>query len=122
MKCCDISISDFSERITVQERSQTPDGQGGFTDSWSAIDSDSTDISARVKPMSGAESRQAARVAPRATYIVHIYYRADGNGAPFYTPKHRVIWRGRTYNVLHTADVDSASLFMYVLLNEGELS
>jgi len=122
MKCCGISPSQLTERVTIQERVQTSDGQGGLTDSWQAVDSNSVDIAAQVKPMSGAEARHAMRIAPRATYTALIYYRPDLFGAPFYTPAHRLVWRGRTYNILHTADYQTRSIYMYLLLNEGDLS
>jgi SPP1 family predicted phage head-tail adaptor len=122
MNCCSISASDFTERVTIEELTRTADGQGGWTGVWASIDASSTNIAAKVRPMSGAEARHAMRVAPRAAYTVHMYYRADANGAPFYTPAHRLLWRGRVYNILHTADVESASIYMYLLLNEGELS
>jgi SPP1 family predicted phage head-tail adaptor len=112
----------LTERVTIEVNTPVDDGQGGKADSWAAIDADSTDIGARVRVMSGAEARYAMRIAPRAAYTALIYYRADAYGAPFYTPKHRLTWRGRIYNILHTADYETRSIYMYLLLNEGDLS
>lgn len=109
----------LTERVTIERLTRSADGQGGWTETWTA---EATDIGAQVKPMSGAEARHAERVAPRAAYTCIIYYRADANGAPYYTPADRLTWRGRTYNILHTADMESQSRWLYILLNEGERS
>lgn len=122
MKCCDIKLAWFTQRVTIERLSTTRDNQGGREETWAAPDADAEDIFAWIRPLTGSEARQAERVSPSAVYECYIHYRADSNGAPYYTPADRLIWRGRTHNIIAAFDVESESLFMRLLLNEGALS
>jgi len=122
MRCCDLKISEFKERVTIERLSTTTDNQGGRVETWAAPDAQAAGISARIKPMSGSEAHLAERIAPRAVYECYIRYRADAYGAPYYTPADRLTWRGRTFDILHCVDHETESRFMYLLLNEGALS
>lgn len=119
MRCCDIPLREFKTLITIERSAWTTDSQGGRTVSWTAV---AENIHSRMKPLTGTEAKVADRVAPRAVYSCYIRYRADEDGAPFYTPADRVICRGRYHDILHVVDYNMESKFIYMLLNEGALS
>lgn len=117
MRCCDITPAMLDQHISIERRTQTADGYGGLTDLWVADPTDG--VWAQIKPLSGTESSIAMRTAPRANYFALIYFRGDSYGAPYYTPSDRVIWRGRTFDVISVLDVDSESRWLQLFLVEG---
>lgn len=118
-KCCPFPRREMTERIVIERVTQTRDNQGGASDQWEVV---GLNLAARIKPLSGAEARVAERVSPRATYSCFIWYRADAQGAPYYTPADRLTWRGRIFNIIHCVDFETESQYMYMLLVEGSLS
>ncbi len=120
MKCCDIHAGMLTERIEIERRVRTPDGHGGFTEDWDAVPART--IPASLRPLSGAESFRAMRIAPTATYRLYIRFRADLSGNPFYTPADRVVFQGRYFDILSVFDVEMQHRWIEMLLNEGALS
>lgn len=117
MKCCDIKTSSLTEHILVERRTQTRDTLGGLVDVWTADPPEG--VFAQIKPLSGTEAYVAHRIAPRANYHAILRYRADENGAPYYTPADRVVWRGRYFDLLSSIDIESESRWLQLFLVEG---
>lgn len=117
MNCCDIHTGMLSERVTIERRTRSADGYGGYTETWQATPAGTQAVS--LKPLSGSEAYRAMRIAPTATYQLLMRFRADGQGNPFYTPADRVVHRGRYYNILNVFDVEMRGQWMSMLLSEG---
>lgn len=83
-----MSAGEYRQRVTIQNRTETDDGHGGFTEAWTAVQSR---IAARVQELSGRDLERAKQIDPRATHDVTLrYWRAhnsdlDGGRA-------RLIW------------------------------
>lgn len=88
----------LSERVTVEYRESSSDGQGGQVFSWEAL----ADVWAEVLPVSmGSRERASGQQAEAAAgYRVRIRKRADVNATM------RLQWRGRTLAIhsLHEHD------------------
>lgn len=66
-------VGELDQRIQLQRRTRTRDGAGGSSSSWAAY----ATVDALVRPMSGRERENAARVEATAGYLVVIRYRPD---------------------------------------------
>ena len=110
--CCKkYNSGDLREVVSFQRRTQTPDGAGGYTETFAAISSAPT--LAMVKPMSGRERWASDRVEASANYrVVTRYY--DG-----LTEKDVVVIRGRTGNIRFVANVDLADEWLEIDVDLG---
>jgi len=91
MKCCDMHAGMLNEPITIQEKARTPDGSGGFSESWATI-SGSPD-KASLKAASGQEKYLNQRVQEVPVLNATIRYFAGIEGAD------RAVIRSRNYNI-----------------------
>lgn len=123
MRCCDISAGDLRQLITIERKTRTSDGAGGFTDSWTADPAGG--VYAKVvevggQLVTGAEAYQAMRITPKTLLQIVIRFRDDGNGAPYYSSStDRVRFRGRTYGIEAVYDVDMRQQWLQLNLAEG---
>ena len=76
-------------RITIQEKVQTSDGMGGYTESWQDLYS----LWAAIWPVSGREYIASGRKEGEVTHRIHIRYR-DG-----ILPSHRVKYGSRIFDI-----------------------
>lgn len=83
-----MTAGDLIHRVTVQNRTETDDGHGGFTVAWSAVQAR---IAARVEELSGRELERAKQIDPRATHRVALPYWRQHN-ASLDGGRARVIW------------------------------
>lgn len=79
----------LDQRVTIQVKQSTPDGGGGYTETWSDV----ATVWAYVRPMSGAERTQAQQVEAPAMYRVTIRRRSD------LTAAHRLVWQSKALNI-----------------------
>lgn len=77
-----VSIGQLSERLTIQQKTTTDDGQGGRAKSWATL----ATVWGSVVPVSMGEKLQAAAIGAVLAYKVTLRYRAD------VTPQMRVLW------------------------------
>jgi SPP1 family predicted phage head-tail adaptor len=75
-------IGQLKERVTIQQKAVTADGQGGRVTTWGAF----ATVWAAVVPLTTAERIQAASMGALLTYRVTARYRAD------VTPAMRLTW------------------------------
>jgi len=97
--------------IDVQRNNPTPDRKGGRPDNWEALH---TSIKARIRPVS---ARELAQWGGLPTVLTHIVYVADASLE--IREKDRIVYGGRTFNVLGVRDVDE--LGRYLIINAEEL-
>lgn len=76
------SIGAMRERVTIQEKTTTADGQGGRATSWGTL----ATVWAAVVPLTMGEKLQAAAIGSTLAYRVSCRYRAD------VTPSMRLRW------------------------------
>ena len=117
MKCCDMRASMLKHRIQIERKTRTPDGGGGFTDTWRA--DPPAGLFAHLKSVSAYEKWAAVRDQPRQVIKAVIRYRDDGNGNPYYGAADRVTMQGRTYAVDGVQDVEFARKWLTLTLVEG---
>ena len=119
-KCCDISAGMLDTKITIERSTTSSDGEGGLTDAWAADPAGG--VWAMVKAMSGAERWFAQRVTPGNRYRFVIRYRGDGNGAPYYSARDRVVFQGREYGIESVVDVDTQGRYLELMAVENKAS
>lgn len=73
---------ELRDRVTIQQRAESADGQGGRAVTWSTF----ATVWASVVAQSAAERFEAGAIGSVARYEIEIRYRAD------VTPKMRVSW------------------------------
>lgn len=69
-KCCDIPAAQLNKRVTIQNRSLSADGQGGFTELWA----NASTVWCSIEPMKGYERFQAAQSATPVTHKIVMRY------------------------------------------------
>lgn len=116
--CSKYNARQLRQRITIQSKTQTTDGMGGFTEVWSAGD----EVWAMWTTMSGSERVRAMGIEPTLSIKAVIRFRGNADGAPYYSAADRVIYRGRKYNIRSIADVDGMQDWLELMLAEGEPS
>lgn len=85
----------LDQRITLQRKARASDGMGGYTETWSDLET----VWAEVRPLGSREVWDAMRVSAETRFRARIRWKGDANGAPYYTSADRVTWKGRTYGV-----------------------
>lgn len=88
-------IGRMDQRITVQRKTRTSDGMGGFTEAWTNL----ATVYADIRPLGSREIWEAMRVSAETRFRARVRWREDANGAPYYTSADRISWRGRIYGI-----------------------
>lgn len=98
--------------ITLQQRTQGKDAEGGITDTWGDF---VANIWAKVVHLSGNERRatqQGGQVLEARTEFTIRYF-------PGVTSAMRVVFDGKYYNIRHVNDFDDAHAFMILTCDTG---
>lgn len=69
-ECCASVASSLKKRVTVQNVTRTPDGQGGFTETWT----DAADVWCSIEPLKAWERYQAAQLQAPVTHKIVMRY------------------------------------------------
>ena len=85
-------IGRMDQKITLQRLVKTPDGAGGYTESWANLARDACPW-AKVTARSGRESMVEGRMAAQFTVVFEIYNRND------VVETDRILWGGTPYNI-----------------------
>lgn len=101
-----MKISDLRSRITIQQKTRTPDGIGGATVSWTDLDT----VWARVESMATRERYYADKLAPNTSHQITIRYRTD------ITAQMRVMYDGRMFSVVGDPIVKDEQKKKYLVL------
>lgn len=120
VQCCDITTAQLNTLITIERRTRTADGMGGWTESWVADPVGG--VWAKPDHLSGTERFEAGRIESTNLINFFIRYKADANGAPYYqATETRIICRGRYYNVLSVVDLDLQKKWLRIFAQEGDI-
>ena len=97
--------------ISIQESTETSDGLGGFSTTWS----DKTgmgSVPAAIWPLSAKESLDALKLELQVTHKIRIRYRSG------ITAKNRVKFGTRTFNIISLINRDERSVSLDILALE----
>jgi SPP1 family predicted phage head-tail adaptor len=93
-----LRAGDLREHVTIQQKTNTANGQGGRTSTWSTL----ATVFAKVEAVDGAETIAAGGVTALQRYRVTIRYRADVG------PTNRISWTPYLSSTARTLEVHSA--------------
>jgi SPP1 family predicted phage head-tail adaptor len=82
----------MDQRITLEHLVKSPDGAGGYRESWVEFDNDPQPW-AHVMAKAGRESMTEGRIAAQFTVLFEIYNRCDVSETD------RIVWQGTPYNI-----------------------
>jgi len=102
---------DLNRRIVIEALTQTKDTQGGMVDSWTAA----PPVWAKIMNLSGNERKLTTHGgdAPEARTEFTIRYQAG------ITPKHRINYSGKLYNIKHVNDYKEQHKFLILTCDTG---
>ena len=79
----------LKHKITIQEKTQTSDGMGGYTETWKELYT----VWAAIWPVSGREYIATGRKEGEVTHRIQIRYREG------IMPSHRVLYGSRVFDI-----------------------
>ena len=110
-KCCDMNSGKLRTLVEFQRKTRAPDGAGGFTETWAAIQG--APVYAYARAVSGSEryasDRVEARVKIRATVRYFAGLRDDD----------RVIIDGKAYNITFVNNLEFGNKWLEIDLSGG---
>jgi SPP1 family predicted phage head-tail adaptor len=109
MKCCDISAGKLRNKISIQRKTRTPDGGGGWSDTWAEIHN----ISAYIKPVSGNEVFVAMRIQASITHDIMIRYLDDVKASD------RIVFKERLFNIQSVINIEERNRWLQMRCEEG---
>lgn len=95
-------IGRMNRRVALSHQVTASDGQGGRTTTWQTVDT----VWAEFRKPTLSVVEQNGAIASEATQEVSVRYRTDVRRG------WRVICEGRTYEVLHTYDINREATIM----------
>jgi len=102
-------ISELRQRIKFQALSRTPDGQGGWLESWS----DFTEVWAKVTPTSARERQFSQQIQPTTTHKIVIRW-MEG-----LTTEMRILFEGRILQIHGISRENEERWFLNIEAEEG---
>ncbi len=103
-----ITAGQLKGLVTVQRRSEAPDGLGNVKAGWTAL---KTGIPARISPMRGGEQVKAKRLASVSDY--EIVVRSDAFTRSITTADRILNQRGgQAYDLKHVSNLDEQDRFL----------
>lgn len=114
MTCAKYLIGSLRHAVTIQAKTRTADGQGGFTTSWATVSGSATRAMITAAP--GSEKWGFMRSVPGNTYKMVTRHFAGASAAQ------RVIWNGKEYAVLGVVDADGMGGWLDWRLSDGAAS
>lgn len=112
-KCCNIKIRDLSHRITIRRFTESKDGNGWDTSTWS----DYTSAWAIIKPLSSHEKLQAQQLEGMVSHKIIVRY-SDTNIA--ITNGDIVKYGSRYFNIRGVINIDEEDRFVRLDAIESE--
>lgn len=103
-------IGELNKRIDIESMSQTADGAGSFTTTWTPV---ARYVPAAIWPVSAKEIIQAGSAGMEITHRIRIRYRPGIRGS------HRISYAGRYFNVTSVIDPDTAHRWLDLLCKEA---
>lgn len=99
-------------RVVIEEQSVARADDGGEVVSWESL----ATVWAAVEPLAGREFFSAEQFQSELSHRVRLRYRADVS----FTPKMRVAWDGRTFDVESVLDVGGRRRELHLMCMERQ--
>lgn len=106
--CVSYVVGKMDKRMDLLAITRTPDGQGGFTESWAAESA----LWASLEPASGYSKFQAQQMQNPISHSAICRYRSD------VTPAKRLSYSGRTFIIKEVLNMHEANSFLKMRLLE----
>ncbi|MFD1702204.1 phage head closure protein [Methylopila henanensis] len=103
-----VALGTLRHRVAIERPADAPDGSGGVTRGFEPL----TVAFARVEPLSAEETMRGYALGLARLHRVTIRARGDVSGGC------RVLWRGRTFDVLSVRERDDHGRFEELLCEE----
>ncbi len=110
-----VAIRDLRHRITFQNLSLTPDGQGGGTEVWTDI-VDTPTVWAKIKPRSAAQRFYSQQIKMDVSHEIVVRFRSDLREGM------RIVHEGRFFQIHGIRNEDEKRFFTYLDCMEGVAS
>ena len=106
------NVNEYRSRIGIYKRVLVANGFGGFTKTWSEVDT----VWCNITPLRGNETVRYMQVWPTAVNAVTMRYRPDVN------TDFRLYYRKKFYNILSVVNVDNLDDELEILteVTQGE--
>lgn len=105
-----IDVAELRHRITIQQKSKTSDGQGGFSYSWSTL----ATVWAKVSPVSTRERLYGQQIEYQRTHQIWLRYRSD------ITQEMQVTFDGRTFQIKGVFSPDERKIYTVLDAEENQ--
>lgn len=109
MKCCDITAGMLKRRVSLQRKTDTPDGSGGVTVAWTQY----AQPYAMIKPKQGSEKLHADRLDATGLSTVLMRYRSD------VLESDKLVFRGKDYQIRSIVNIEEADRFLELTIERG---
>ena len=99
--------------IAIQEVTETADGMGGFTETWSTV-SGMGSVRAAIWPIKATERLESMKLEIQTTHRIRIRYRSG------VTAKMRIYWadKSKTFNIISIINPDEKNALLEFLATE----
>lgn len=101
-------IGKLKSRVTIEEAVRTPDGGGGFTESWQSI-ADSPEVYAAILPLSGSEQLRHHQLSSTVTHRIIIRQRGG------ITPAMRLVKGSVIYDIISVTERQGKESYLEIL-------
>jgi SPP1 family predicted phage head-tail adaptor len=102
-------IGQLRKRLELQTITETADGGGGFTETWTKV----TIIWGSIKPLDARERLRAMVLETPITHKIMLRYRTD------ITTKSRLLFGTRIFNVREVINIDERNKYLEILAEEN---
>lgn len=117
---CDIPLCELKHLVTIERRTRTADGLGGFTETWSADPAGG--VYCAMQFLTGTERWEHYRNKPGNLIRLTTRFKGDADGNPYWRTSDRVTYRGRYFDILAVSDVDWDGIWIKIDCYESEPS
>ncbi|MDK2986534.1 MAG: hypothetical protein PWQ96_2178 [Clostridia bacterium] len=100
-----MQIGELRDKVTIQEYIQTPDGYGGFSETWQ----DKYTVWANIKPLRGREYFEMQKIQSEITHKITIRYRSDINTS------NRIRYKDQILNIKSVIDIDNRHRYLEIM-------
>lgn len=111
MKCCQYTAGMLREPVAFQRLTRTPDGLGGWSETWQTIPG--LPSRAMVRQLSGREEWRFSRINGEVQLMLVTRFSAS------LTLEDRVIVRGKAHNIRELRNVDFADRWLEIAVTGG---
>lgn len=106
-----LNAAELKHRIEFQKTTQTSDGAGGWTESWTTI----ATVWAKIEPVKSYERFIAMQTETYTTHKITCRYNAN------ITTAKRALFNGRLFDVTGVINVEEDNSVLHIMATEGSL-